>query len=302
MKFRIVYIAGAGRSGSTILDIVLGANHKVLGMGELNNLFTSGWSNNEYCSCGQRANSCPFWGKVKTEWERDATITLSQYIHLQSKYIRFRSLPRLWLQKFSKSSQFKIFEYETIRLYRIIAETSDATVLVDSSKLPYRLLALKIMGFNPGVVHLVRDGRAVLNSLKKEFKADLKAGVQNDINPKSTIRTAIFWLLANNLTAHFRKNLRYILVKYEDFISDSIGELERIENAFSINLGDSKNLIANQKSIVKGHTIAGNRLRMQKEIKIKSHPDESWREKVSSSSVKRFELIAGSLLSKYGYK
>ena len=40
----IIYIAGYGRSGSTILDISLGQHDDIMGMGEFTNIFIE-WEN-----------------------------------------------------------------------------------------------------------------------------------------------------------------------------------------------------------------------------------------------------------------
>jgi hypothetical protein len=49
-NFQVFYIASAGRSGSTLLDIILGNSKEVFSCGELTNLFSSCHLNNEYCS------------------------------------------------------------------------------------------------------------------------------------------------------------------------------------------------------------------------------------------------------------
>ena len=62
--FKVLYIAGDGRSGSTLLNIALGNHERVLAMGELCNLhrFVLGQSN--WCSCGVPVSDCGFWQSV----------------------------------------------------------------------------------------------------------------------------------------------------------------------------------------------------------------------------------------------
>lgn len=301
-EYKLIYITGYGRSGSTILDLILGDSEHIVGLGELNNLMTSGWVNNEYCSCGQPANQCTFWDSVKSKWQSSASIPIDEYIRLQTKFIGTRKIPLLLWQGIKKSSDFKVLEAETKNLYNSIAEVSKAEVLVDSSKFPYRLLALKIMGFQPLVIHLVRDGRAVLNSVKKAFKSDLKSGVQHDLKPKPTLRTAISWSLYNRLAEWFTKDTSKLFIRYEDLIADPLAKLEDIENTFHVDLSRSKKDLMENNPLKKGHTIAGNRLRMQSEVRVNLKPDESWRDKLGNSDIKKFESVAGGLLKKYGYK
>jgi hypothetical protein len=61
---RVVYITGFGRSGSTVLNITLGQHADVIATGELGNLSRRVWHSDEYCSCGARVRSCPFWSAV----------------------------------------------------------------------------------------------------------------------------------------------------------------------------------------------------------------------------------------------
>ena len=65
---KIVYILGSGRSGSTILDMLLGNHEDIESFGELANIATAGWINNEYCSSGVRVNDSPFWNSVKSRF------------------------------------------------------------------------------------------------------------------------------------------------------------------------------------------------------------------------------------------
>ena len=67
----VVYIVGYGRSGSTILDIILGQHADIFSAGELRNLTTRAWQGNEYCSCQSSLQSCPFWSEVMALWFSD---------------------------------------------------------------------------------------------------------------------------------------------------------------------------------------------------------------------------------------
>src|SRR5438105_3013640 len=65
MKKKIVYIAGYSRSGSTILDILLGNHSQVISTGELVYLFED-WNNpTRSCTCGKPYGNCSFWGSYQ---------------------------------------------------------------------------------------------------------------------------------------------------------------------------------------------------------------------------------------------
>ncbi|MCF8227260.1 MAG: hypothetical protein K9J30_15395 [Bacteroidales bacterium] len=64
---KIIYIAGFGHSGSTILDMSLGTLPGVIGLGELKTLMDDQSRDRHFtsvCSCGKKATECPVWKGV----------------------------------------------------------------------------------------------------------------------------------------------------------------------------------------------------------------------------------------------
>ena len=59
----VLYIAGYGRSGSTVLDMLLGSNPHMISMSELTHIFDF-WEINSECSCGKPFRECDFWNRV----------------------------------------------------------------------------------------------------------------------------------------------------------------------------------------------------------------------------------------------
>jgi hypothetical protein len=67
MRSKIIYIAGLGHSGSTILDMSLGTASGVVGLGELKTLMDDHTRDRHYtslCSCGKKATDCIIWKDV----------------------------------------------------------------------------------------------------------------------------------------------------------------------------------------------------------------------------------------------
>ncbi len=67
MGSKIIYIAGLGHSGSTILDMSLGTLPGVIGLGELKTLMDDHTREKHYtsiCSCGKKATECMIWKEV----------------------------------------------------------------------------------------------------------------------------------------------------------------------------------------------------------------------------------------------
>src|SRR5512139_803541 len=82
---RVVYIAGVGRSGSTVLDSVLGNHPLIQSVGELSRLANDAWIQNFYCSCGKRSKECPFWVEVyEACFAADGNVSVEEYVETQN--------------------------------------------------------------------------------------------------------------------------------------------------------------------------------------------------------------------------
>ncbi len=63
---KCIYICGAGHSGSTLLDMLLGSHSQVASLGEISNLPMELAVNNK-CTCGQHIRNCEVWSDVVRE-------------------------------------------------------------------------------------------------------------------------------------------------------------------------------------------------------------------------------------------
>ncbi|MFK5949808.1 MAG: sulfotransferase [Methylococcales bacterium] len=298
----VLYIMGMPRSGSTIIDRILGAHDNIVSVGELINLPVNGWINNEYCSCGSRTNDCTFWSTVKADWsDKSDTNTVHNYLSLQSKleklWVRFKSfdLPDNYKDDFNNYATM------TLSLYKSIQTVSNKKIIVDSSKNPLRAYLLSLMpGINLRIIHLVRDARGVAWSKMKSFKKDEKAGVQADLEPTPLWRTAINWCRINLRCDWVRKQLQAnysMLVCYEDFTNNPEKYFSRIGGLTDEDFTSLIDCLLNKNIQSVGHTIAGNRLRMSPEIKLRV--DNEWSSKLSLFENYLVLIVTGWLFSKY---
>ena len=70
-KIRILYVSGAGRSGSTLLELMLGQINGFTAAGELRHFWERGVLKNQLCSCGRHFDDCSFWQEVAAAIESD---------------------------------------------------------------------------------------------------------------------------------------------------------------------------------------------------------------------------------------
>ena len=60
---KIVSISGSGRTGSTLVSLLLSQNQDVFNLGQLRDLWRS-YSGNETCTCGQSLRNCGVWSRA----------------------------------------------------------------------------------------------------------------------------------------------------------------------------------------------------------------------------------------------
>lgn len=130
----LIYIAGAGHSGSTVLEMLLTTGRKAVGLGEAWNVVNEPAARiaERVCSCGALAAACSLWAPVVAR--------LSEEDGQAPPVERYRAV-----------------------LARAAALFGDATVIIDSSKRPDgvgNLCALRSAGMDVRVIHNVRDVRA----------------------------------------------------------------------------------------------------------------------------------------------
>jgi len=302
---KIIYIIGAGRSGSTLLDIILGSHQDAVSGGELINAFHAVENINEYCACGKPAGDCVFWEKVFESWTDIAGENWQEELsRLKKKFESLLRFPILILSKFFKTGDYLHYKSLHKGFYQSVAKVSGKRIIVDSSKNPLRAYSLSDMdGVDTYFIHLVRDGRGVVYSLLKGFQKDPKKGLQKDLKPKPVYQTAVLWVIINTfakLLNQGKTGEHYILLRYEDLSTSFDLEMNRLEEFLGLDYTGIINLIKGDKELEIGHLIAGNRLRMSKTVSLK--PDFSWKNKLPEREKTIFWLIAGFMARGFNYR
>ncbi|MGC9666711.1 sulfotransferase [Planosporangium sp. 12N6] len=161
---RVLFLGGLGRSGTTLLERILGGLPGVCGLGEVIHLWERDLRQGDRCGCGTPFADCDFWRCVGQEafggWHR---VDVDRVLTLRRAVERLRHIPRLA----AGSVNSNLVEYATYysRLYDAAAAVSGARVLVDSSKHPGLAFCLRqAAGVDLRVVHVVRDSRGVAHS------------------------------------------------------------------------------------------------------------------------------------------
>jgi hypothetical protein len=302
----VIYIAGMGRSGSTIVDQLLGARPGYFSGGELEKIWRYGVLEDWLCACGDPFSSCAFWNRVRSA---DPGLLTKEAALATARY-QDRTLNRLMYPFWWKSGRQRIINrvppayfHRIARLYRAVALASGCSVIVDSSKHPgYAYLLLKSGAVSRvRLVHLVRDPRAAAYSWMHP-KVDLSSpgGKPYSFRAISPARSAATWLEWNVTTERVAQAFpgRSSLLRYEDFATDPEGSLLRLG---LLHDAASAETAQNTEHQPEWHTVFGNPARMRTgPIVVKL--DNKWRERMRERDYWTVGLIAAPLLRHYGYR
>ncbi|WAT17572.1 hypothetical protein OZN62_11675 [Aurantiacibacter sp. MUD11] len=256
----LIYIAGAGHSGSTLLEMFVSGAKGHVGLGEIFQLVDRRNPiidnlDGHQCSCGKGVAECPFWGKV---------VELLRTIPREDENRRYAALGDGFAARFGAGA-----------------------VMVDSSKAPEGLeRAAQSGAFDIRVLHLVRDVRSWLVSMQKSYArnnvATLGSNVQRHGLLKGTAKFAarnpLFdarqWQRINAEVEQVvvRYDLPVLPVRYERLCFDSEAvrtEIERFIGAEIAPYGDASARGDN-------HSIFGNRMRFEPEKLAAIRYDDGW--------------------------
>ena len=309
---KLIYIAGYGRTGSTLLEAILSWYPGVFGLGEFAYFFPAVAQKHVTCSCGNPVLQCPFWKSVLKK-----VIDVEHISKKRPGRIRFQLegiglggvYSWRWLRR---SKRVEGYKRELGRLYDAVWEcVPDGTeVLIDSSKTSYssafrpRFL-YELYKENLKVIHIVRDVRGVFYSMKKRglrrpshFKAKNKGRILG-------FRALIGWAFANLAAEGTRRYIpdrQYHLLRYEELVSKAEETLSTIGQF--LGLDDISSLIeillSNGLNGRERHQIMGNPMRFEKKIRIR--PDMEWVQNLSSFEKSLCKLVGGRMSGKYGYR
>ena len=282
LSARLLYIAGNGRSGSTLLDLVLGSNQGCFSAGELTFVTRDGILE-EYCGCGEQIGACRVWRQVLSRWHDMQPLSLVQYRELRSRFESTRSLPTLLRNLVRPSRDFRSYCDATEALFLAIEEVTNATTIIDSSKTPGRIRILTKFT-KPTVLHICRNFSGVLNSMSKGQKKDPEKGVEAELRATPPGKALVSWLMNNLLTELLRGRLPSSGVHYRDLVSSPGHVVKSVDSEFDFDVGEG---------IAPHHMLAGNRMRLKSDVTI--DPDLGFQYRNLTPGLARFGRLVDSL-------
>lgn len=304
-EVQVTYIAGLGRSGTTVLDQLLGSRPGFFSAGELMFIWRNGVLLDWSCACGMPFSSCPFWCTVRRTDPSLLTRELAiAVVKVQQQAIRNRLMYRLWWaggrRRAIKDLPPQYFDYLR-RLYRAIWTASDGLTIVNSSKDPIYAHLLIESGATATIdlIHMVRDPRAVAYSRMQRLLDRSSPGAAEYLGSKPPALSAALWVEWNATIERIGKVLptRYQLVRYEDFVKDPEPCIRHLAVR---RLSDDKVLPDPIEDGHVWHTVFGNPSRLRRGPII-VRPDLRWLQGMHTADVRTVNLVTAPLLRRYGY-
>ena len=261
----VIYIAGYGRSGSTLLDTLLDRHPNIGGCGELRWLFHHA-ANQTPCSNEHALTECPTWkaplAATSNDWTAHAALTDA-----------------------TESAMRKEFDEDAYKevwgaALHALAKESGNQFVVDSSKTCHNafyraVLFSQIPGVQVKLVHLIRDPRAVMWSLMRVVDRQNRKLAWVQKQGKITKGLAS-WTWANRAVPRILEaapDIEHHRLYYQDLVSDSQQTFSALGRFIGLDL---HTVIPQDPATIPepGCAVGGNRMRKSSDLTLKA--DTEW--------------------------
>lgn len=293
---RVLLLGGAGRSGSTLLERLLGEVPDVQVLGETVHLWERGLRDDELCGCGEPFSRCPFWQEVGQRafggWDR---LDPDEAVELRRSVVRSRYAPGLlgpgpvpsWRLRRDRLAR------RVAALHAAAAAVSGATLLVDSSKHPAYAMLLRRAALDLRCVLVVRDPRAVAHSWQRVVRRPEIVDREVEMPRYGLAQTAFTWEAYSLLFSLLRRlGVPVMTVRYEDLMGDPTATLRDILDFAGLGGATLPTLAEGRVELTASHTVAGNPMRFQVgEVEVRL--DERWREEMSEPDARTVARLTG---------
>ena len=305
MRPRVVYIAGTGRSGSSLVAALLGRLDGCVVVGELRYIWRRGLMENHLCQCGRPFRDCRFWVEVvERAFDGLAGARAEEMVRMASRVDRIRYIPWLTapaLRPARFQSDLQTMGDVLNRLYSAILSVSGGSVVVDSSKDPsYAYLLCAQPSLDVALAHLVRDSRAVAYSwTRQKVRPEIHWKVEH-MRRRPAFLTARRWMQYNlMLEALSRRVPTSVRIRYEDVVVNPETAMTTmaglVGKATPEGQGSARRTAAGE---TVHHSMSGNPMRFEPLV---VRPDRAWIDSMATADRRLVTALTAPLLVRYGY-
>lgn len=284
----VLYIAGFGRSGTTLLERLLGEMSGVASLGEVVHLWERGLLRDELCGCGDPFSQCEMWQQIgKVAFGGWQNVDPREVLNLRAKVDRQRSIAKTSVPYLTPRVRSMLADYTNYyaAIYEAAREIYGARIVVDSSKHASLAFALS---HNPRVdlrvAHMVRDARAVAHSWSRDVRRPESRGVENTMVQYSAVQSSLWWLSINTFVEALRlRRVPLTLLRYETLVADPVRALARIWDELNLPGVPSVDVVNNSVELGMSHSVAGNPMRFSAGP-TRLRADDAWRTQMDAGS------------------
>jgi hypothetical protein len=305
-RTKVLFIGGLGRSGTTLLERLLGQLPGALPLGEVAHIWERDVRDDECCACGSAFSACEFWLRVGQAafggWDQ---LDLDRILALRATVDRTRHIPALASRKLKAPQHKLVSEYVSYyhRVYAAAAADSRGRVIIDSSKhasLAYCLRWCEDIDLR--VLHVVRDSRGVAYSWTKEVtRPEARHGDQ--MTRYSPARAAMLWNAQNAAFSLLRRRgVPVRRVRYEKLMTDPRGVVTRLAEwaQLPVTQEQLRYIGEDYADLGPSHSAAGNPMRFTVG-RVPLRYDNAWTEELTPSRRRLVSTLTRPLLNRYGY-
>jgi hypothetical protein len=302
-RIPVVYVAGSGHTGSTLLALLLDSHPEICCVGETSikpPIVKRGGGATQSCSCGVPVAQCPFWTRIfehvrQRGYELGATYWSNDY------RLRNRRAQKVMKRACASAAGRPLVRWaaDNIPLYSNTVREADAVnvalmeaalavsgarVFADTTKGLTRLVHLqRISQLDIKLVRLVRDVRGYAASAKRR-----------GLHVADAART---WLRDQTSIAEVSDILgpgRVHQVRYEDMCGEPDATLRALWSFCGVaDMTPPVVIDATE------HHVLGNSMRLGGQIRVRL--DQSWRERLDAGETRDILAIAGTVNRALGY-
>ncbi len=243
MKQKLVFVASLSHSGSTLINLMLGAHPQLIGLGEIDTVLQMSAEQLAServmrCSCGEKVGNCAFWSPTI-----DALL----------------ARPAAGLQE-----RYAILFYMFQNLY------GPEAMIVDSSKYLGQLRTVATLpDVDMKVIHLMKDVRGFTVSQRDSTAAEIKYGHLPRLGNADlsrwlylhSIKSSVYlfwkWYLRNLAVKQLLRNpkIQHVRVGYDELAQAPGSTMERLYAFLGLGVSETFSLIPQQTN---SHAFMGN--------------------------------------------
>lgn len=300
-KVKVLYIAGFERSGSTIVNRVLGQIDGFVAWGELRDIWQHGIIENRSCTCGAMFRECPAWTKILDKAFGGIDRVKAQEMTKLLQKTRASVLLHYFgvLQKSFCDHGIEEYLKSLKNLYQAIQATTGSKVIIDSTKASwYGYVLGTLPTIDLYVVHIVRDPRGVCHSLHQR-----KSRGEPLCQWYNPFHASLSWNLKNYAVEMLLNRFpqRYVRMRYEDFVQNP-----KLASESLLNLLGEKNAqlpFIDDSTINMGidHIFAGSPSSRSETGAVRLQLDERWKKEMKPKDRAIVTSLTFPLLKNYQY-